>query len=88
MDTQMPISQTQLQKQQYRKIEHKLAIKRVLLAHCLINACSFSASSTDAAIDHMLKTGEIKPNTSTDDEIVVAFMELSAFYNGLDNNDG
>jgi len=84
----MPISHTQLQKQRYRKIEHKLAIKRVLLAHCLIDACSFAAASTDAAIDHMLKTGEIKPNTSTDDEIALAFMELSALYNGLDNIDG
>lgn len=54
----------------------------------MIDSCSFSAASTDAAIDHMLKTGEIKPNTSTDDEVALAFMELSALYNGLDNNDG
>ena len=84
----MPISQTHLQKKHYRKIKQNLDIKRFLLAHCMIDACSFSAASTDATIDHMLKTGEIKPNTSTDDEVALAFMELSALYNGLDDNDG
>ena len=82
----MTISHFHLQKQRYRVIEQELAIKRVLLNLNLIDADTFSADSTNKAIKHMLNTSEITANTSTDDEIAVAFMELSAFYGGLDSN--